>query len=335
MENRANVLKNKLEPFKFDIFLNNPVTSCPQCTLCDEVNQNKKNEPWFKIFCYQFVRNLETAEITNSTLSEDKKESRCRSLMYWMYSKVKNLYEISNINNKDNIIQELLGVWKKFNDSNVKSYLSSKCSVPNYSEFTDIKEMEKKKIMSDYCENYHELTKILKIYETYVDAHIYYDYFRDSLKTYRKIVGECNTEDFIIRDCSKFCSNDDPDNLLKTAKFRTIEISPGNNDYIEKGKCDILKDEAVAAKTCETKDVPSPEFTFSDKRAIILILFSLWGVFLTFLFLYKLGKKKIIKDSFNEQSDGETLDADYESRDRNMENTGYNIIYNSDWNFSR
>ncbi|SBS94879.1 hypothetical protein POVCU2_0091260 [Plasmodium ovale curtisi] len=60
MENRANVLKNKLKPFKFDIFLNNPVTSCPNCTLCDKVNQNKKNEPWFKIFCYQFVRNLET-----------------------------------------------------------------------------------------------------------------------------------------------------------------------------------------------------------------------------------------------------------------------------------
>ncbi|SBT00380.1 PIR Superfamily Protein [Plasmodium ovale curtisi] len=49
----------------------------------------------------------------------------------------------------------------------------------------------------------------------------------------------------------------------------------------------------------------------------------------------KLGKKKILRDNFNEQSDDETLDADYETADRNMQNTGYSIIYNSDWNSSR
>ncbi|SBT59385.1 PIR Superfamily Protein [Plasmodium ovale wallikeri] len=46
----------------------------------------------------------------------------------------------------------------------------------------------------------------------------------------------------------------------------------------------------------------------------------------------KLEKKKIIRDSFNDQSDNELLDADYESVDRDMLNTGYNITYNSDWN---
>ncbi|SBT53422.1 PIR Superfamily Protein [Plasmodium ovale wallikeri] len=66
-------------------------------------------------------------------------------------------------------------------------------------------------------------------------------------------------------------------------------------------------------------------------------------MFLTLLFLYKmtpfrswirnkLEKKKIIRDSFNDQSDNELLDADYESVDRDMLNTGYNITYNSDWN---
>lgn len=49
----------------------------------------------------------------------------------------------------------------------------------------------------------------------------------------------------------------------------------------------------------------------------------------------KLGKKKIIRDNFNEQSDDESLGVDYESVGGNMQNTGYNISYNSEWNFSR
>lgn len=42
-----------------------------------------------------------------------------------------------------------------------------------------------------------------------------------------------------------------------------------------------------------------------------------------------------MRDSFNERSDNELLDADYESVGTDMENTGYNIIYNTDWNSSR
>ncbi|SBS93874.1 PIR Superfamily Protein [Plasmodium ovale curtisi] len=342
---RADVLK-KLDPFMFDFMLNNPVTLCKKCKLCDDVNEMKKNEPWFKFLCYQLVRNLETAETINSSNPVDKKLSRCKSLTYWLYDRVKNIYEQSEINNKEKLDEKLLRVWTNFYKSYAGKVPSSACSVPAVSEFKNLENMKRKKIMSDYCENYHKLRKILKIYETYDDAHIYYDYFRHSLKTYRNIVGECNTEDFIIEDCSKFCSNYDPDDLLNTAKFRTIEISPGNNDYIEKGKCDILRDDAVAAKTCESREVRISEFTFSDNRAIILILFSFWGIFLTFLFLYKmiplrswisnkLGKKIIIRDKFNEQSDNELFDDDYESVDGNIQSTGYNLTYNSDWSSSR
>ncbi|SBS92114.1 PIR Superfamily Protein [Plasmodium ovale curtisi] len=344
MEKRTEVLK-KLDSFKFDFMLNNPVTICKNCTLCDEESQNKKNEPWFKVFCYQFVRNLETAEITNSTLSADKKLSRCKSLTYWMYDKVINIYKRSDVIKDDKIIKDLLVVWQKFNDSNVKSYLSSKCSVPNYSEFTNIKEMEKKKIMSDYCENYYDLKKILKVFVSYDNCHIYYDYFRDSLRKYKDTVKNCNEDDFFINKCSYLCDNPDPEDLMNLSNCRIIEISHKKNDYVKKDECKALTKPAPEVM-CEPNEIEITEFNFSDNRAIVLILFSLWGIILTFLFLYKMtpfqswinskiGKKKIIRNSFNEQSDDETLDADYENLDRNIQNTGYNITYNSNWNSSR
>ncbi|SBT72641.1 PIR protein, partial [Plasmodium ovale] len=328
MENRINVLKNKLESFSFDLMLNNPVTLCKQCTLCDGVSINKKNEPWLKFFCYQLVRNLETAETINSTNPEDKKLSRCKSLIYWMYDKVVNSYYNTTIKSKEDLVNELLGVWKKFNDTSPQYAFSSRCNIPESSEFNNLGEMKKKKIMSDYCENYSEFKNILKKYATYPNCHIYYDYFRDSLSNYKEIVKECRGNDFFIYNCSHMCDDSDPEDLLNKGNCRTIEISNEKNDYVKKDECESFVKPAPAL-SCEAKVDKISEFTFSDNRAIILLLFSSWGILLTFLFLYKItpfrswinskiGKKKIIGDSFNEQSDDETLDDDYEHLDRNM-----------------
>ncbi|SBT83991.1 PIR protein [Plasmodium ovale] len=262
-----------------------------------------------------------------------------------MYDKVVNSYDKSNIKSKENLIDELLGVWKKFNDTSSQYVISSKCEIPKSSEFTNLNEVRKKKIMSDYCENYSEFKKILKRYATYNNCHIYYDYFRDSLSNYKETVKECRENDFFIYHCSHLCNDADPEDLLNKGNCRTIEISNKKNYYVKKDECESFMKPA-SPLSCETKVVKISEFTFSDNRAIILLLFSLWGIFLTFLFLYKmtpfaswisnkLGKKKIIRDGFNEKSDDEILDADYESLDRNIQNTGYNITYNSDWNSSR
>ncbi|SBS95088.1 PIR Superfamily Protein [Plasmodium ovale curtisi] len=341
MENRIQALK-ELESFKFDFMLNNVVTLCHQCNLCDNLSLTKKNEPWFKIFCYQFVRNLETVERINMSKSKDIRESRCRSLMYWIYDKVVNYYGKIEINSNNKIIDELLKVWKSFNGSDVNNALSSKCEVPGNSQFTNIEKMKRKKKMSDYCENYSELKSFLtKTF--YGNCHIYYDYFKDSFLEFSNIAKEQNIECSEISNCSRFCKNYDPDDILKKSKCEVIEILKEKKEYIKKDECDALTAEAASKKTCETKEVRISEFTFSDNRAIILILFSLWGILLSFLFMYKmtpfrswisskLGKKKIIRDSFNEQSDDESLDANYESLNKNMQNEGYSIAYNSDWN---
>ncbi|SBT50975.1 PIR Superfamily Protein [Plasmodium ovale wallikeri] len=344
MENTIGALK-KLESFKFDFMLNNVVTLCRQCKLCDNLSQTKKNEPWLKIFCYEFVRNLETFKDMSSYFTREQRISRCNSLIYWMHNKV-NIYEKSEVNNKNNIINELLNVWREFDYLEVKSNLSSGCSILNDTVLNNLEEMKNKKKMSAYCENYDELKSLLTRNYTTVDCHIYYSYFKDSFHEFSKIATENKQKCLEIKECLRFCNNADPNNLINVANCKVVQISKDNDEYIEKKECDTLKDKAVAEKTCEPREFRISEFTFSDNRAIILILFALWGIFLSFLFLYKmtpfrawisnkLGKKKIIRDNFNEQSDDETFDVDYETADRNMQNTEYNIIYNSDWNSSR
>ncbi|SBT53820.1 PIR Superfamily Protein [Plasmodium ovale wallikeri] len=345
MEERNEVLKRKLSSFDFDLKLNNSVANCEYCSVCEIVDEKIRNEPWFKIFCYQFVRNVQTVyEIIR--ISTHLREKHCKTLTYWIREKIKNFYEKNKVDMKNvNVISELSKVWEEINSSKCKGQ-PNLCESSISKQSKNLEEMKREKIMSAYCENYDTLKNLLTKPYTTSDCYIYYSYFKDSFDEFSKIATENNKKCLEIKECLRFCHNADPNNLIKVANCKVVQMSKDNNEYIEKEKCDTLKDQAVPEKTCETREFRISEFTFSDNRAIILILFSLWGIFLSFLFLYKmtpfrawisnkLGKKKIIRDNFNEQSDDETFDVDYETADRNMQNTEYNIIYNSDWNSSQ
>ncbi|SBS94503.1 PIR Superfamily Protein [Plasmodium ovale curtisi] len=342
MENRIEVLKNELNSFNFDLMLNNSISVCDYCNLCDTLVINDlKNEPLFKFFCYQFARNVQTVyEIIS--FSPQLKEKRCNSLIYWIHNKVKSFGNNSNINRRNvDIISEILKIWENINSTKIVDQ-KYKCDLPRKEDSPDLEKMKRKKIMSNYCENYNTLKSLLTRY-VHVNCHIYYDYFKDSFLEFSENIKDHEKECLEISNCTGFCNSYDPDDLLNKSKCKIIQISNDNKEYIKQEECNTLKREAVSAVRCESKEVQIPQFTFSDNRAIILMLFSLWGIFLSFLFLYKmtpvrswisnkLRKKKIIRDSFHEESDNESLDADYENIDRNMQNVGYNISYNSDWN---
>ncbi|SBT52625.1 PIR Superfamily Protein [Plasmodium ovale wallikeri] len=299
---------------------------------------NYKDKPWFKFFCYQLVQNLENSAEFNSYNSHEVRERRCKSLMYWMYDKVERDYRNNVVQNKTEFITELFGVWKKFYEDNPRTDQSHRCKVPEDPRFHNLRDAKKRKIIFDYCWNYSELKGILKL-PTYKNCHIFYDYLKDSISKYEEISGGCSEDEYITQKCSSFCTKADPDDILNSSKCRSIEISPDKKEYIKQQECDALIKQVVPEVKYETEKVEIPVFTFSDNRAIILILFSLWGIFLTLFSLYKmtpfrswirnkLEKKKIIRDSFNDQSDHESLDADYESVDTDMLNTGYNMTYN-------
>ncbi|SBS95387.1 PIR Superfamily Protein [Plasmodium ovale curtisi] len=310
MENITEALK-ELDSFKFDVMLNNSVGFCNHCKLCNSENINIKDEPWFKFFCYQFARNVQTLyEIIN--INSGLKEKRCKTLIYWIHDKITNFYNKHKINAKQvDIFSEILKVWNNIHSSNIKDQKYT-CDLPGKENSADLSKMKRIKIMSDYCENYDELKNLLTK-KINVNCNIYYNYFKKNFSEFSKIAEEHNTECLEINYCSNLCQNYDPYDLLNKSKCSTIEISPGKNDYIKLEDCNASIGHALSEKTCESKEM-TPFRSWISR---------------------KLGKKKIISGSFNEQSDDESLDANYESVDRNMENAGYNIIYNSDWSSSR
>ncbi|SBT74526.1 Plasmodium vivax Vir protein, putative [Plasmodium ovale] len=315
MEYRVDILKEKLPSIRHDIYWNNPVTSCKKCSLCDNVISNYKDKPWFKFFCYQLVQNLENSAEFNSYNSHEVRERRCKSLMYWMYDRVEGFYGNDVVKNKSEFITALRDVWKKFFEDNEGTHKSYRCNVPQDTEFKNLTEIKKRKTIFDHCWNYNELKGILRL-PSYPNCHIFYDYLKDSLSKYNGISKGCGEDSFIMKNCSSFCTKADPDDILNSSKCRSIEISPDKQDYIKRQDCDALIKEVVPEVKYETKEVEIPVTPFRS-----------W-------IRNKLEKKKIIRDSFNDQSDHESLDADYESVDTDMLNTGYNMTYNSDWNSS-
>ncbi|SBS98796.1 PIR Superfamily Protein, partial [Plasmodium ovale curtisi] len=286
MEYRVDVLKNRLPSIRHDIYWNNPVTTCNKCSLCDKVNNDKKDQPWFKFFCYQLVKNLELSEELNSYNNQEERERRCKSLIYWMYDRVERFYKDDVVKNKKKFITALHDVWKKFFEDNEKTDKSYRCNVPQDSEFKNLTDAKKKKIIYDYCWNYNELKRILRL-RYYPNCHIYYDYLKDSLSKYKEISEGCSEDEYITQKCLQFCNKADPEDILNSSQCRSIEISPDKKDYIKQQECDTLIKQVVPEVKYETKEVEIPVFTFSDNRAIILILFSLWGIFLTLFLLYK------------------------------------------------
>ncbi|SBT02484.1 PIR Superfamily Protein, partial [Plasmodium ovale curtisi] len=285
MENRYEALKKALSSFTFDSMLNNTVALCEHCALCNEVDVKVKNEPWFNFFCYQFVRNIETL-YNIIYLDYSLKEKRCNTLTYWIHDKITNYYDKPNINMKNvDIFSEILNVWKNINSRKYKNDKYT-CTIPVKEEPKNLVEMKRKKIMSDYCENYYTIKSLLTR-NVHVNCHIYYDYFKDSFLEFSENIQGHEEECLGISNCHHFCRNHDPDDLLNNSKCKVIEISNDKKEYIKQEDCEKLKTQAVSEVKCETNQIKVSEFTFSDNRAIILILFSLWGIFLSFLFLYK------------------------------------------------
>ncbi|SBT53035.1 PIR Superfamily Protein [Plasmodium ovale wallikeri] len=315
----------EISSVNYDAMLDNPVRSCKYCSYCENSDIKFKNEYWFKIFCYQFARNLETIHDVIS-IRTDLQENRCNSLIYWMHNKAKNVYEEAKIQNETKIIDELRKVWNNINETEYKSR-SNICKT-NYNTIT-LDNRKRMKKMSDYCENYNDLHG--KLTKVRPNCKIFYDYFMKTLDAHGDIVQECrNTHENGI--CPKQCRymNYNPENILKNLKCEEVQRPKILEGYIKKEDCENQKKELVPKTDCQTYATCTPEFSFSDYRSVILILLALWGMLpLGSWIKNKFLKKERIQINFDEENEDESSGNYFENLNSNFRNTEYNVPYNS------
>ncbi|SBT58537.1 PIR Superfamily Protein [Plasmodium ovale wallikeri] len=341
---------HKLPSIEFYNILDSKFIPCKYCNVCDIHENTFKEQPtWVKNLCYHLVRNLEIVSNIDNTNAELKKKS-CDAFISWIDDKIRNNDGYTDQSKYLEIIRKMHFVWNDIINKYSGDEKDKICSTA-YSAF-DFEKRKKKKLMDDYCENYLIISKELDKEDA--DCKPYYKYLNESSSIHTEIMKGC-----INNVNTKYCPPNGDD-----CRFYPPSI------FLKKKPCMILKEPRVAlikeeeGMKCEPcplcpigkiKDdgasdidlesyyasVPSgmTSFDFSDKRAITLLIFTVWGIFLTLFLFYKktpfgsllnnfLRRRRVIKHNLNENEFHEFVNGNYDTVDSNMENIRYDLAYN-------
>ncbi|SBT01260.1 PIR Superfamily Protein [Plasmodium ovale curtisi] len=338
----------KIDSLLFDYKLENINGICTNCSSCSKYGNRLTNSFAFQLLCQRLVKNIEYIHSANAITSNYLDKKRCDDFIYWIHNNVNNMNDKRNHSENSRIFGELKKIWDEVNSklkgsSGKDPFLncdSSKIETQNF------KELKEKKMMSDYCQNFNTLHTKLTTYSEKLFCEIYYDYFKKTMEAYDKVSENCHKHPNC--KCPDICSrkNNDPKLILDNLKCAKIQAKEKKEKLIPEEKCNTEIDSLKSQLQEVTLVASNPAFNYSDPRTVFLILFTLWGIFLTFYFLYKITpfgslvrnnllKKKIARDNFDEAVDDESI-YDYSgSVNTNMQNVGYNISYNSDWSPSQ
>ncbi|SBT56936.1 PIR Superfamily Protein [Plasmodium ovale wallikeri] len=342
MEDNINALE-QIDSLYFDYKLENINGKCTNCGTCSKYGQGLTNLFSFQLLCQRFVKNIEYIHSANAITSNYLDKKRCDDFIYWIHYNVNNMNDKKNHNENINIFGELKNIWDEVNrklkgSSGIDPFLNCNISKIETKNFEELKE---KKIMSDYCQNFNTLRTKLTAYSDKLFCEIYYEYFNKTMEAYDKVSENCHK--LSNSKCPDIClgKNNDPKIILDNLKCAKIQAKEKKEKLIPEEKCNTDKDALNSQLQEALSAADNPAFNYSDPRTVFLILFTLWGIFLTFYFLYKvtpfgtfirnnLLKKKLVKDNFDEEVYDESVYDYSESVNRNMQNVGYNISYNSD-----
>ncbi|SBS89779.1 PIR Superfamily Protein [Plasmodium ovale curtisi] len=341
------VLK-EIDSLSFDYKLDNINGSCNYCFLCYNKGKNLNNKFSFQLLCHQFVKNIEYIPLSIDLNGKNLKEKRYDDFIYWVHNKINKMNDNISETEFDKIIKELINIWKEVNEkfpsgSVNKEYLYDTSKIKTPLNFDDLK---RKKFMSDYCQNFNTLHTKLTLNRPH--CKVYYDYFMKSKEAYVDVFDKCYKSGANTDGCPYLCKNDyyNPERILKKLNCKKIGEEEIKKKYIPEEECNAKTDKLESELSQALLHSSNPAFNYSDPRTVFLILFTLWGIFLTFYFLYKvtpfgslvrnnLLKKKIVRDNFDETVDDESM-YDYSgSVNTNMQNVGYNMSYNNDWSPSQ
>ncbi|SBS91121.1 PIR Superfamily Protein [Plasmodium ovale curtisi] len=338
---------NDIESLIFDYELDNIKGRCDNCSSCYSYGNYLKNSFFFHHLCQRLVKNIEFIHSAHRLNGEYSDEKSCNDFIYWIHNNVNNMKDKINQSEINNIFNELKMIWNEVNGklkANGKEPLRS-CNISKLNTL-NFDELKKNKIMSDYCQNF-EFLKLKLTFGNKLNCEVYYDYFMKTKNAYDKVYEECHKNDSGDK-CPKICvkKQNNPKLILDNLRCDKIPKPVEEEKRITEKQCNREKDVLNSQLESALLDASNPVFNYSDPRAVSLILFTLWGIFLSLFFFFKITpfglwirnkllRKKIAGNKFDEQVDDESIYDYSESVNRNMQNIDYNISYNSDWSPSR
>ncbi|SBS93396.1 PIR protein [Plasmodium ovale] len=342
------ILLDGLLSLKFDNKLNKINGTCTNCASCYNYGKKLKNQFAFHLLCQRLVKNIEYVHSIIKIDGTGLKEKRYEDLIYWMHNNVNNMDDVTDKNEVNNVIKELIEVWGFVNGILKSSGKDSShlCDTTKIELPLNFENMKQQKSMSDYCQNFNTL--YTKITNNKPNCNIYHDYFEKTMKVYEDVFEKCHKTNADRSKCPSICkiNTHDPNLIINKLRCDNIRSQKIQETLISEEQCNTDKGLLQSKLEQALVAAGNPEFNYSDPRSVILILFTFWGIFLTFIFLYKitpfsswirnnLQKKKIVRYNVNEEIDDESI-YDYSGIvNTNMQNAGYNMSYNSDWNSSR
>ncbi|SBT00899.1 PIR Superfamily Protein, partial [Plasmodium ovale curtisi] len=288
MEDETTVLKS-IDSLDFDYKLDNINGKCANCSSCYKYGKNLKNPFSFQLLCHRFVKNIEYIPLSIQLNGKNLKEKRYDDFIYWILNMINKMNDEIEQTEVNKIINELINIWKEVNQKlpnnrvNVE-HLYDPTGIITPLDFDDLK---RKKRMSDYCQNFSFLQT--KLTNNKRQCHIYYNYFKNTMKAYDDVSVVCNKTSADTSKCPYLCKNNDynPEIILSKLKCNKIPVEESPPKLITEEKCNMetnrLKSELGQALLAANNHV----FSYSDPRVVVLILFAFLGIILTFLFLYK------------------------------------------------
>ncbi|SBT58586.1 PIR Superfamily Protein [Plasmodium ovale wallikeri] len=314
--------------------LDSEFVPCTYCKFCDDNSKEFIGQPnWAINLCYMVARNLEIISHMVDGKS-DKKDKFCDSLKSWIDDKILDKEGYNDRSKYLTIITKLHTAWNEIinNSSGIEKdkICESAYAAPEFEK------RKRRKLMDDYCENYPFISQQLE--KSNADCKPYRQYLIESSSVFTEIENGCRNIgiDPYCPKLNKNCINNSPNNLLSMKPCKLLGDSPSY-------ALSQSKDERVTCGThSESGSIPttgsSSSLDFSDHRVVILVGISIWGIFLTLLFVYKLtpfgsrlrnllSKKLLNKDKIDENEFEDLVYDDSHTVDLNLESRGYHLTY--------
>ncbi|SBT56543.1 PIR Superfamily Protein [Plasmodium ovale wallikeri] len=319
----------ELPSFKFNRELNEDISKCTYCNICDRPDFDFHGNIPKKIFCYQFVKNLEILKEKNN-IDEDLKNMYCKHLVYWVYNKYYSVLEGYEKKISQDVIDMLNKVRKAIFQGD--TFSNGDYCKNSFTTLLTFEDFGKRKNYHDYYVNYKNIKDSTK--EKGEKCSIFFDYLNSKKEFYAGMAEQCGTspekkycEQFDYKIC-------DPQTLVNELQCNQNSTESGDQGC----KSNVAEDSDPYSQKYIWEHCDNLVINLSDYRAIFIIGLAIWGLILTLFLFYKntpvglwiknfLKKKEIIRRNFDEDEEHYMSSDNSVNLHENLERRRFDLGY--------